>query len=691
MMQPQQQIEYFDIEIVGTERVEVLVQFLNDQTGVIEPFWIGRMDAYACARFDAKLADTETLRVGFNSTKFDMPIIAIVRERMYSNKEIQEAAESLINVGTPHWQVLKAYDATPTDWNHIDLYEVAPGVQISLKTYAGRLAFPTMVEHTNFAKDLVTQADFDEVAAYCANDLRVTQALHRALKTECELRTDMSYRFEMDLRSKSDAQIAEAVISDKLHLKKGKQRPPRYVRYVAPALIQTSNLQVLEVVERFEAEYFTVNPENGAPIEPEWLKTPIQIGKHKYKFGLGGLHSVDDNNMFLCAGNGLRISDFDVGSYYPMIMMACGVIPNLGSRENGVRFMEIYKGFYVERMEHKRAKHKKLANSMKIFLNGTFGKLGSIYSPFYAPDLMLAVTITGQLNLAILIAELEELPEVVVRSANTDGIVVQYPDALREELLAVFEANSKRTTFEYEETMYAKYAARDVNNYISIQATSTGLSEQSPPRKGVLLNQPDGSVKRKGQYASSDPALNALYLQKNPGMDAATNLAVEFLLGKLESPREFLKSRPMREFVAIQNIRGGGVQHTHEEWVDDWMQFNPQEWVRAAHLGLDKPPAPTKRVSRPKPVKVYTGGECFGKVARWYMTTVTKPPITTLKGNKVPCTDGAQLLLTMPADMVHPPDLDYVWYENEARRILIDVGVGTLFFDNLIRNQINFA
>lgn len=671
-MEPQ--TEFFDIEIVGTDRVEVLVQFLNDATGEVEPFWLGRMDKETKARFYAKVDDTETLRVGFNSSKFDMPILGVILGG-YSNRNVQEAAETLINAGTTHWQVLRDYGANPPDWNHIDLYEVAPGVQISLKTYAGRLAFPTMVEHTNFAKDLVTQADFDEVAAYCANDLRVTQALYRALQTECELRTDMSFRFEMDLRSKSDAQVAEAVISKQLGLRGGKQKPPRYVRYTAPAkLIDLSGIhyshrreQVQDVIDRFESEYFTVNPANGAPIEPEWLKHPIQIGRRKYKFGLGGLHSVDDNNMYLRAEKWNHISDFDVSSYYPKIIMESGVVPNLGSHENGLRFMQIYKGFFDERMEHKHAKRKRLANSMKIFLNGPFGKLGSIYSPFYAPELMLAVTITGQLNLAILIAELEELQDVEVRSANTDGIVIQYPDVARDYVLSVFEANSKRTSFEYEETVYSQYAARDVNNYIAIQ--------------------PDGTVKRKGQYASSDPTLNALYLQKNPGMDAATNLAIATLQKygtslpewgsfdkQLDEAVAWLRTRPMREFVAIQNVRGGGVQHTHEEWVDDWVNIKPREWVRQAHLGMDSPPAPTKRVSRPKPVRVYTGGECFGKVARWYMTTVAKPPITTLKGNKVPCTDGAQLLLTMPSGMAHPQDLDYVWYVNEARSILKDIG-----------------
>jgi len=59
---------------------------------------------------------------------------------------------------------------------------------------------------------------------------------------------------------------------------------------------------------------------------------------------------------------------------------------------------------------------KKTANTLKTLLNGSFGKLGSRYSIFYAPTEMLQVTITGQLALLMLI-EMMELCGIPVVSA----------------------------------------------------------------------------------------------------------------------------------------------------------------------------------------------------------------------------------------------------------------------------------
>ena len=65
---------------------------------------------------------------------------------------------------------------------------------------------------------------------------------------------------------------------------------------------------------------------------------------------------------------------------------------------------------------------------------------------------MLAVTLTGQLNLLTLIYDLEFNPSVKVLSANTDGIMVQYPPKYRSRIENIIKANADRTGFEYEET-----------------------------------------------------------------------------------------------------------------------------------------------------------------------------------------------------------------------------------------------
>jgi hypothetical protein len=289
------------------------------------------------------------------------------------------------------------------------------------------------------------------------------------------------------------------------------------------------------------------------------------------------------------------------------------------------------------------------ANSKKVTLNGTFGKLGSIFSAFYSPDLMLAVTITGQLNLLTLIAELEMIKGVRVISANTDGIMVEYEDKHYKRILKVFEKNSKRTGFEYEETPYRAVAMKDVNNYIAVTT--------------------DNKVKSKGLYASVNPDENPLYLMKNPTMEVCSLACRLYLLdGTLPEVTVHAEGRTIEEFVAIRNVKGGGVQHLRYETVDDWVQIEDRVWW-SERAGKKE-----KRKSRPKPVEVGVGGTPFGRVARWYMTTESLPPITYVgSGNMVPKTEGARVCLTLSDEL--PSDLDKDWYVQETYRMLADMGV----------------
>jgi hypothetical protein len=105
--------------------------------------------------------------------------------------------------------------------------------------------------------------------------------------------------------------------------------------------------------------------------------------------------------------------------------------------------------------------------------------------------------------------------------------------------------------------------------------------------------------------------------------------------------------------------------------VDDWIEFEPGEWIREA---WDDTRATVKRKSRPKPVMVGTAPTYFGRVARWYMSTETTRPLCYARsGNKVPKTDGAKLCLTLPDAL--PKDLDKQWYIDETLSMLKDMGV----------------
>src|SRR5690625_2631930 len=79
------------------------------------------------------------------------------------------------------------------------------------------------------------------------------------------------------------------------------------------------------------------------------------------------------------------------------------------------------------------AYQKTQSDTLKISVNGSFGKLGSKYSALYAPDLLIQTTLTGQLALLMLIERME-LAGISVRSANTDGIVCQFRRELEHEM-----------------------------------------------------------------------------------------------------------------------------------------------------------------------------------------------------------------------------------------------------------------
>ena len=492
-------------------------------------------------------------------------------------------------------------------------------------------------------------SEMEVLESYCKNDLGVTKALLNRLKPEIELRKEMSAEHGIDLRSKSDAQVAEAVLKKAANIKGKSPVRPSHVSYTAPSFIETDSSVINELIERLNRTNFSINMANGQVEAPAFLSEPIEVGGGTYKCGIGGLHSTHDKKLYVEASEDVLISDFDVASYYPNIMLNAGFVPHFEGG-GGPRFIAAYRDIYEKRIEAKHRGDMKVSNALKISLNGTFGKLGSPYSAFYSPDMMLAVTLTGQLNLLCIIYDLEFNPSVKVMSANTDGVTVQYPRKYRDRVLQVFADNSKRTGFEYEETHYKKIAMKDVNNYIAVTTS--------------------GKVKRKGLYAEAG-------LMKNPTMQVCSNMAADYLKSGVLPSEAIEKYTDIRDFVAIRTVRGGGIQYDSLVEVDDWVQVKPGEWYRQAWLDDGVKKSTVKRKSPPNPVLVGTGGIKFGRIARWYMSNQWFAWPLTINyvgsGNKVPKTDGAMLCMTLPDSL--PDDLDKEWYIKETFSILKDMGV----------------
>ena len=240
--------------------------------------------------------------------------------------------------------------------------------------------------------------------------------------------------------------------------------------------------------------------------------------------GIGGLHSTEKGQT-VRAGDGHFLCDFDVASYYPNIILQQRVEPlNMTGH-----FLPVYQSIVDRRLLAKRSGDKATADTLKIVVNGSFGKLGSKWSILYAPNLLIQTTITGQLCLLMLIEAYEAAGATVV-SANTDGVVVWGSKSLEDAIDQVNWDWMLQTSYELERTDYRALYSRDVNNYIAIK--------------------PDGSAKGKGIFGAQG-------LSKNPDFPIVSEAIAGHLSGQADFKEAIRNCTDVSKFVTVRKVTGG--------------------------------------------------------------------------------------------------------------------------------------
>lgn len=580
--------------------------------------------------------------VGFNSRNYDLPMIALAIKGA-SCEQLKKASDFIIKENNTPFAFEKKYAVKIGNFNHIDLIEVAP-LQGSLKLYAGRLHCERM-QDLPFAEDhILTAEDAAIIRPYCCNDLSNTELLFNELSPEIKLRVEMSQEYGIDLRSKSDAQVAEAVINSELQKVLGYYpRKPTIsegtiLQYTVPPFIAYRSQQLNDMLEVVKAARFELDG-LGSPIMPKTLeKLTVKLGNSVYKLGMGGLHS-NEKQIGHVATEEIIIADNDVESFYPRIILNQRLFPP----HLGEAFLTVYENIVNTRIHAKAqaAKAKKagdkeaakkwktIADSLKITINGSFGKLGNKYSTLYAPQLMLQVTITGQLVLLMLIEMLDSVGIDVI-SGNTDGIVSKYHKNRHSEVRAIIAEWERITNFKTEETRYSAVYSRDVNTYIAIK-------EDGGDNEARFLDERLG-CKTKGAFSERGSALNSI-LSKNPETLICIDAVLQFIKNGVPLEKTVKECCDIRRFLAVKNVKGGGEKN----------------------------------------------GTYLGKVVRWYYPKGEAGHISyVISGNKVGKTDGARPLMDLPEEF--PNDINYDWYIAEAKEMLYDCGrlvkakTGTLFF-----------
>lgn len=467
----------------------------------------------------------------FNGNNYDIPMLRLALTGATCDT-LKEASDAIIVRNMKPWDFERHYPCAMLDMNHVDLIEVAPGM-VGLKLYGGRLHTAKMQDLPIEPDQMIAPDQRSLLRRYCKNDLRVTRDLSNSLRAQIDLRRTMSADLGEDLRSRSDAQIAETVLKKRVKEATGltprkvgiaytkfSYTPPPYVRFGEPQLKHA--LDVLTSVE------FHINQETGHIIMPnEVEKLDITIAEHKYKIGIGGLHS-QESEVSHYADDEHELFDIDVRSYYPNLILNMGMYPD----SMGPHFLKAYRDILTERLAAKDAKDKVRDAVLKIVLNGTFGKTSNRYSVLYNPAMMLHTTLGGQLSILMLIEALEQW-RIPVVSANTDGIVVRCPSQRMDSLKKIVATWERITNLETERTDYKSIHARDVNNYIAIKT--------------------DGSVKLKGVFGKSN-------LGKNPVNEVCVDALVAYLTTGKSIPKSIHMCEDVRKFLTVRTVRGGAIK-----------------------------------------------------------------------------------------------------------------------------------
>lgn len=470
----------------------------------------------------------------FNGNKYDMLVVEAACAG-FSNSTIFKVSSKIIEENCQPWQVRKQYGFPSIQVDHIDLMEVAP-LKAGLKIYAGRIHAPFLEDLPVDPGTTILDKHLDTMRSYCAKDNLDTKLLFEALEPEIDLRASMSSEYRVDLRSKSDAQIAESVIKSEMEDKYGfvPKRPKisegTEYYYKAPSnLIFTSDI-MKGILNDFTSNAFRVE-RSGHVALPDALKNKkFKIGDTTYKIGAGGLHSCEKSVRHTNEGCILR--DYDVAAYYPNIILNNRLYP----KHIGEPFLDIYRAIVNRRLKAKKEGNKAVNESLKITINGSFGKFGSKWSCLYSPDLMMQVTVTGQLTLLMLIERLEESGISVV-SANTDGIVVKMSKDLEDLAASIVSDWEFETDYEMESTDYISLNSRDVNNYIAIKKDS---------------------VKGKGAYA--DQRDHYYRLRSNPGNDICVLAVKNFLKDNIPIEDTIRSSKDVTYFLTLRTVNGKAVK-----------------------------------------------------------------------------------------------------------------------------------
>lgn len=550
--------------------------------------------------------------VGFNSIDYDLPMVSMAATGRFGPAELQAATHKKIVLGDRTKDIQEEYGFELLTPNHIDLIEVAP-LSASLKTYAARMHCRHLQDLPFDPSIVLSREQIATVRTYCFNDLENTALLLKELVEHLDLRAKLSIEFNRDLRSLSDAQLGQEIINTEIKRVTGKYpKRPDFTK-----LVDTSFLYEPPAYIRF--------------LTPE-LQAVLADVKSAEIFVGGSGHVVCPKTI---DGRKLTISgkDYTIG---------------MGGLHSKEKSQSIPKGWLVvsdQRLLDRDVTgyYPNLILKNKFaprHLGETFLEVGQNIvnvrthakknGPKYIADGM-KIACNGALfgkmsDPYSTIYDPKSMVHVTLTGQLSLLMVIEY---LGLNGFDVVSANTDGVVTLVPKERYEEFCHiwKEWEHQTSLETEETeydGLFSRDV--NNYIAVKMDGKCKAKGVYSEVGSALNSR-LSKNPeSLICADAVKAHITTG---APIEAIirECRDITRFVVVRKVTGGGAKD----------------------------------------------GRYLGKTIRWYYANGVMGIITYCKtGNKVPNSDGAKPLMTLPPTL--PDDINYGWYVDAAVGILEDIG-----------------
>lgn len=416
-------------------------------------------------------------QIGYNNVNFDYPILHYFfeHEKMLEKMPTQQLVTRIYEFTQHHIEQLNnrkegLFNVIIPEWKmkipQIDLYRIYHfdnmAKKTSLKDLEIAMNYPTVQDMPYAFNMPISRTEAIEIRDYNVNDILATFEFYKKSQTEIKLRLDLSAEYGLNLLNANDPKLGSEIFCKIISEAKGismkelkQMRTERVGINLRDCILPYVHFQH----DEFEQLLRTLRATRIKQTKNAFVLS-VKYKGFTYDYGTGGIHGCIAPGRYK-AGEGQRIKDIDVSSFYPNLAIINGFYPE----HLGLEFCKIYKEVYEKRMQIPKKDPRNTA--LKLALNGVYGKSNDKYSFFYDPLYTMKITINGQLLLSMLCEKLQDLGCEVLQ-ANTDGVTVRYTVDLEDSITNLCKEWMTLTKLDLEYAHYKEMIIRDVNNYIGI-------------------------------------------------------------------------------------------------------------------------------------------------------------------------------------------------------------------------------